>query len=112
MREYGNVSIPQEAFIAALRMGEEWGGAPACKRGLRSNRSLDADQAPARPGAGEPTASRALRRRGFAAAAFSSIEIACGFAIPGSCPESQQVGICEADLKWEAGVEPGPPSTT
>jgi translation elongation factor EF-4 len=23
MREYGNVSIPQEAFIAALRMGEE-----------------------------------------------------------------------------------------
>jgi translation elongation factor EF-4 len=22
MREYGNVSIPQEAFIAALRMGE------------------------------------------------------------------------------------------
>lgn len=24
MREYGSVSIPQEAFIAALRMGEEW----------------------------------------------------------------------------------------
>ena len=24
MREYGNVSIPQEAFIAALRMGEEY----------------------------------------------------------------------------------------
>ena len=23
MREYRNVSIPQEAFIAALRMGEE-----------------------------------------------------------------------------------------
>ncbi len=23
MREYGNVSIPQEAFIAALRMGDE-----------------------------------------------------------------------------------------
>jgi GTP-binding protein LepA len=23
MREYGSVSIPQEAFIAALRMGEE-----------------------------------------------------------------------------------------
>ena len=23
MREYGNVTIPQEAFIAALRMGEE-----------------------------------------------------------------------------------------
>ena len=23
--QYGNVSIPQEAFIAALRMGEEWG---------------------------------------------------------------------------------------
>ena len=23
MREYGNVSIPQEAFIAALQMGEE-----------------------------------------------------------------------------------------
>ena len=23
VREYGNVSIPQEAFIAALRMGEE-----------------------------------------------------------------------------------------
>ena len=23
MREYGNVSIPQEAFIAALRIGEE-----------------------------------------------------------------------------------------
>lgn len=23
LREYGNVSIPQEAFIAALRMGEE-----------------------------------------------------------------------------------------
>ena len=23
MREYGNVCIPQEAFIAALRMGEE-----------------------------------------------------------------------------------------
>jgi translation elongation factor EF-4 len=23
MRVYGNVSIPQEAFIAALRMGEE-----------------------------------------------------------------------------------------
>lgn len=23
MREYGNVSIPQDAFIAALRMGEE-----------------------------------------------------------------------------------------
>jgi GTP-binding protein LepA len=23
MREYGNVSIPQEACIAALRMGEE-----------------------------------------------------------------------------------------
>jgi GTP-binding protein LepA len=23
MREYGGVSIPQEAFIAALRMGEE-----------------------------------------------------------------------------------------
>ena len=23
MREYGNVSIPQEAFIAALRMGED-----------------------------------------------------------------------------------------
>ena len=23
MREYGNVSIPQEAFIAAHRMGEE-----------------------------------------------------------------------------------------
>jgi GTP-binding protein LepA len=22
-REYGNVSIPQEAFIAALRMGDE-----------------------------------------------------------------------------------------
>ena len=24
MREYGNVSVPLEAFIAALRMGEEW----------------------------------------------------------------------------------------
>jgi GTP-binding protein LepA len=23
MREYGSVSIPQEAFIAALRMGDE-----------------------------------------------------------------------------------------
>lgn len=23
MRKYGNVSIPQEAFIAALRMGED-----------------------------------------------------------------------------------------
>ena len=23
MREYGNMSIPQQAFIAALRMGEE-----------------------------------------------------------------------------------------
>jgi GTP-binding protein LepA len=23
MREYGSVSIPEEAFIAALRMGEE-----------------------------------------------------------------------------------------
>jgi translation elongation factor EF-4 len=23
LREYGSVSIPQEAFIAALRMGEE-----------------------------------------------------------------------------------------
>jgi GTP-binding protein LepA len=23
MRQYGNVDIPQEAFIAALRMGEE-----------------------------------------------------------------------------------------
>jgi GTP-binding protein LepA len=23
MREYGSVSIPQDAFIAALRMGEE-----------------------------------------------------------------------------------------
>nr|WP_255407934.1 hypothetical protein [Erythrobacter sp. SAORIC-644] len=23
MRKYGNVSIPQETFIAALRMGEE-----------------------------------------------------------------------------------------
>jgi hypothetical protein len=35
MREYGSVSIPQEAFIAALRMGRSEAQRPRLRRGLR-----------------------------------------------------------------------------
>jgi hypothetical protein len=58
MREYGSVSIPQEAFIAALRMGEEQAaermGARRSRRELTSERRVHSGWR-----GGEPQASRA-----------------------------------------------------